>query len=162
MGLLKEEYKENKFENCFDTLYTKYTRVRRLRRDGNCFYRAFLYQLFEHLITSCHQGDETLYKQISDIVTKSKDELIAGGYEELVIGDFYDAFSEAIAGLPKVEKDEAKIEAHLLGLLGNNEGANYLIMFIRWLTALYLKQNAILYEVWVNGDIDGFCTREVE
>lgn len=47
-------------------------------------------------------------------------------------------------------------------LLGNNEGANYLIMFIRWLTALYLKQNAILYEVWVDGDIDGFCTREVE
>ena len=88
--------------------------------------------------------------------------MIASGYEELVIGDFYDAFSEALAGLPKVEKDKSKIEAHLLGLLGNNEGANYLIMFIRWLTALFLKQNAILYEVWVNGDIDGFGTREVE
>lgn len=105
LGTLKEEYKENKFENCFDALYTKYTRVRRLRRDGNCFYRAFLYHLFEHLITSCHKGDESLFKKLSDIVSKSKEELISVGYEELVIGDFYDAFVEAIEGLPKVEKN---------------------------------------------------------
>ncbi len=41
--ILKEEYKDNKFENCFEDLVKKYTKVRRLRRDGNCFYRAFLF-----------------------------------------------------------------------------------------------------------------------
>ena len=43
LGTLKQEYAHNKFENCFDVLYAKYKRVRRLRRDGNCFYRAFLF-----------------------------------------------------------------------------------------------------------------------
>ena len=52
LGLLKEEYKENKFENCFDVLYGRYRNVRRMRRDGSCFYRAFLFQLFEHCITN--------------------------------------------------------------------------------------------------------------
>ena len=43
LEVLKEEYRENKFENCFDDLSTKYKQVRRMRRDGNCFYRAYLY-----------------------------------------------------------------------------------------------------------------------
>ena len=49
-----------------------------------------------------------------------------------------------------------------MALLSNNEAANYLIMYIRWLTACYLKKNAMLYEDFVGGDIEGFCTREVE
>jgi hypothetical protein len=48
--VLKSEYRDNKFELCFDELYTRYTKVRRLRRDGNCFYRAFIFQLFEFFI----------------------------------------------------------------------------------------------------------------
>ena len=43
LRVVKAEYSENKFENCFDALYTRYKNVRRLRRDGNCFYRAFLF-----------------------------------------------------------------------------------------------------------------------
>ena len=40
---LKEEYKANKFENCFNVLFERYKKVRRMRRDGSCFYRAFLF-----------------------------------------------------------------------------------------------------------------------
>jgi ubiquitin thioesterase protein OTUB1 len=43
ISVLKEEFKENKFESSFDDLCKRYTKVRRLRRDGNCFYRAFLF-----------------------------------------------------------------------------------------------------------------------
>ena len=50
LAVLKHEYRDNKFELCFDELSNRYTRVRRLRRDGNCFYRAFLFQVFEHFI----------------------------------------------------------------------------------------------------------------
>ena len=82
------------------------------------------------------------------------------GYDEIVIEDFYDAFKAAVNKLESVKPDKAA--AHLLALLGNNEDANYLIMYIRWLTACFLKKNAILYEDFVGGDIAGFCTREVE
>lgn len=90
LGVLKEEYKDNKFENCFDTLYTRYKRVRRLRRDGNCFYRAFLFQIFEHFILN---DDKTLYKQFVELVEASKKDMMeVCGYDEIVIEDFYDTF----------------------------------------------------------------------
>ena len=43
LSVLKQEYAENKFENCFEVLYAKYKNVRRMRRDGNCFYRALIF-----------------------------------------------------------------------------------------------------------------------
>lgn len=57
LSVLREEYRENKFETCFDDLYTRYTKVRRLRRDGNCFYRAFLFQVFEYFIKNCSDSN---------------------------------------------------------------------------------------------------------
>ncbi len=82
------------------------------------------------------------------------------GYDEIVIEDFFDAFKDAVNKLETITP--ANAATHLLELLGNNEDANYLIMYIRWLTACFLKKNAILYEDFVGGDIAGFCTREVE
>ena len=43
LDVLRSEYQANKFENCFEVLYERYKHVRRMRRDGNCFYRAFLF-----------------------------------------------------------------------------------------------------------------------
>ena len=102
---LKQEYASNKFENCFDFLYQKYTRVRRLRRDGNCFYRAFLFQLFEHLIL---EDDKTYYNKLIEIVEKSKEDLMVNcGYDEVVIEDFYDSLLENLKKLATIPKDQA-------------------------------------------------------
>jgi hypothetical protein len=54
-SLVALEYIGTKFEDSFKLLTNSkgeggrgYKHIRRLRRDGNCFYRAFLFQLFEH------------------------------------------------------------------------------------------------------------------
>lgn len=41
--LMKHEFADSKFVACFDNLMQRYTKIRRLRRDGNCFYRAYLF-----------------------------------------------------------------------------------------------------------------------
>ena len=159
LAVLKEEYKQNKFENCFDVLNARYTKVRRMRRDGSCFYRAFMLQLFEHCILN--REDRSLYDKVKKITAESKEDLMTNaGYDEIVIEDFFDAFKDAVDKLEDVAPEQAS--EHLLKLLSNNEDANYLIMYIRWLTACFLKKNAILYEDFVGGDIAGWCTREVE
>ena len=44
IDIVKAEYRDNfKFEESFLELQKRYSRVRRLRRDGNCFYRAYLF-----------------------------------------------------------------------------------------------------------------------
>lgn len=52
--LVLNEYIDTKFEDSFRSLIKSkqlggrgYAHIRRLRRDGNCFYRSYLYQLFE-------------------------------------------------------------------------------------------------------------------
>jgi len=157
LGVLKQEYAQNKFENCFGVLYQKYKNVRRVRRDGNCFYRTFLFQLFEHLVLN---DDKTQYNKLIDIVTKSKEDLMLNGYDEIVIEDFYDTLLDALKGLAEVTKD--KVHEHLLKILCNAEEANYMIMYIRFLAALYLKKNAILYEAFCEGNVEAYCNREVE
>ena len=156
LGILKAEYADNKFENCFDALYTRYKRVRRLRRDGNCFYRAFLFQLFEHFIGE--KGAE--YERFLKMVVDSKDDLVKnGGYDEVAIEDFHDVFVKAVQKLKDVPAKNAV--DHCMSVLCNHEDANYIIMYARFMTATYLKKNSILFEDFV-GDVTQFCLREVE
>ena len=56
-----------------------------------------------------------------------------------------------------------KCEEHLVKLFCDKDYSSYLIMYARFLTSLYLKQNAILFEGFFEGpDLATFCTREVE
>lgn len=81
------------------------------------------------------------------------------GYDEIAIEDFWDLFLSELKKLETIEP--AKASEHLLKLLANKEEATYLIMYARFLTACYLKQNAIMFEDFV-GDVATFCLREVE
>ena len=104
IAVIKSEYENNKFEKCFDELSKRYKNIRRLRRDGNCFYRAFLFQLFEYFI----QTKGTEYKNFVKVVEDSKDDLVKnGGYDLIVIEDFYDVFLEQLKKLEQVNKNEA-------------------------------------------------------
>lgn len=58
-------------------LGTKYAHLRRLRRDGNCFYRAMAFKVFEWLCTDASEADVT---RIATIIHDSKDQLIALGW----------------------------------------------------------------------------------
>ena len=49
-----------------------------------------------------------------------------------------------------------------MSVLCNHAEANYIIMFMRFCAASYLKQNAILYEDFLGEPVATFCTREVE
>ena len=126
-----------------------------MRRDGNCFYRSFIYQIFEHIVAE--QDTPMLEKLIKTAEASKEDLMVNAGYEEIVIGDFYDIFLEELNKLKEVAKEDA--QKHCLELMSNHDQANYIIMYIRWLTALYLKKNAILFEAYIFefGDIHSFC-----
>ena len=107
------EYMDTKFEQSVRVLIKDkadggrgYKHIRRLRRDGNCFYRAFLYQLFEHYAIALQKGEcQEQYKKLIDTVEKSKDDLVKNaGYDEIVIEDFYDCFLGAVKKLEELPK----------------------------------------------------------
>ena len=81
------------------------------------------------------------------------------GYDEIAIDDFYQEFITALKKLADVKKEDAT--KHLMEVLCNHEAANYIIMYARFMTACYLKANAVLFEGFV-GDVSAFCQSEVE
>ena len=97
------------------------------------------------------QQNETQYKKLVTIVEKSKDDLVQhGGYDLIVIEDFYDVFLEQIKKLEQLPEEfkaaenkdqtyEQFVEAHLLKILCNHDEANYVIMYMRFMAASYLK-----------------------
>mgnify|MGYP003387679545 CR=1 FL=1 len=64
-----------------------YNNVRKVKGDGNCFYRAFLFSYLERIHRD-HDDAERL--RILNIFSESKSVVISQGYDEFVIESFYD------------------------------------------------------------------------
>jgi hypothetical protein len=84
--LLRAEYKDSIFEKAIDDFFKKINKWRTIRRDGNCFYRSFLFRLFEEFI---QRRDVNLHKNLTKLVEDSKDLCNENGYCWLVLEDFY-------------------------------------------------------------------------
>ena len=96
-----------------------------MRRDGNCFYRSYLFQIFEHYALALGGVDDGLtlgenldqikssYQALLETIKASKSDLTKeGGYDEIVIEDFYDVFLENVEKLAKLpEKFEVARKA---------------------------------------------------
>lgn len=82
-----------------------------------------------------------------------------GGYDEIAIEDFHEIFLDTLKGLKDIQAEDAPY--HCLTKMANNEDANYIIMYARFMAATHLKKNAILFENFV-GEINQFCLTEVE
>ena len=115
--IVMEEYANTKFEASLDLLFKPkeeggygYKHIRKMRKDGNCFYRAFIFQLFEHYAMRLKQGIFKFeYDKLVKIVDESKKDLIDNaGYNSIVIEDFYDVFLRHLKKLEKLPADFAE------------------------------------------------------
>lgn len=78
-------------------LNSQYRYMRRVRGDGNCFYRAFVFAYVEGLLNDNNFGGkrkisaEAERRRISDVIADSKDELVKKhGYSEIAIESFHE------------------------------------------------------------------------
>jgi hypothetical protein len=86
---LVSEFKDSQFLNSLNEITQKYDHIRTVRRDGNCFYRSFMFRLFEQL---SQNKQYKLYNQVVKIIEDSKDLIIRNGTQWFVLEDFYNIF----------------------------------------------------------------------
>lgn len=159
--VLIEDYKGNEeYSSSVKTVTEKYKFIRKVRRDGNCFYRSFIYRLFENI---CMKNNKDLYDKILKKITDSKDLTQRNGYEWLVVEDFYNLFYEEFTtSFNSLEKQNLTVRDYLDCLFENQEKGTYLIYFVRFCIAAYLKENFADYEMFVDGPFDKWVQQEVE
>lgn len=155
---LIEEYKDSIFANSIKTICDKYKFIKYVRRDGNCFYRAYIYRLFEHC---CINNDVTTYNEVLKKIEGCKDLLEFNGFEWIVVEDFYNVFVQQFKLIMTLNNEDRK--PYLEILFSDKEKGNYMIAFLRIYISAYIKENRLLYENFIfDEDLDSWCRREVE
>lgn len=114
---LKAEYAGNANENFMfgiDSLNRRYDGMRRVRGDGNCFFRGFIFALCEQLLNTnstnssgsggagtiaSNASSARLRARIEEKIRVSKSELIAVGYSEIAIDAFWETFVDYLAAM---------------------------------------------------------------
>ena len=137
---LEQEFENDPvFKSKVVKLSEKYAKFRRIRPDGNCFFRAVGYRLCEKLLSN-----ETELKRIKDNISPSKDEMVKLGMPEFTVEDFYDNFMDTLNQLGGDEKITDKELASMF----NDEGvSNYLVVFLRYILNIMLQK----YDIIITG-----------
>ena len=159
--LLLDDYKYNEeYSNSIKLITEKYKYIRKVRRDGNCFYRSYIYLLFEYI---CMKKNNSLYNHVLKKIEEIKELSKKVGYEWYLVEDFYNVFyGEFCSCYNCISSKEISDKDYLDNLFKDKEKTNYLIYFIRFCIASYLKENHLLYEVYVEGDFENWIHKEVE
>ena len=160
-SVLMEDYKSNsEYANSVKQITDKYKHIKKVRRDGNCFYRSFIFRLFEYI---CIKNNKALYEHVIKKIKDAKDLIERNGYDWSFIQDFYNIFyMEFHHCFNSLEACQMSVRDYLDKLFSDKEKGNYLIYFVRFCIAAYLKENSFLYEVYVDGPFGNWITSEVE
>ena len=76
-------------------LSTKYKSLRKVRGDGNCYYRAFLYSMCEHLLCSLIRDNHYAeFTRLKEVAHNSLAWVCGFGYEECAIDMFWEELVE--------------------------------------------------------------------
>ena len=97
-------------------LCTKYNSIRKIRGDGNCFYRGFMYSLCEQLLRSLlNNNNKDEFYRLKEVITKSLKWVCQYGYDETTIEMFYDELVELFDFIETVVKpnDDGKKDTTL-------------------------------------------------
>ena len=157
---LTEEYKSNEeYLKSIENISKKYKTYRKVRRDGNCFYRSFIYRLFEQ---ACIRNDKVLFEKIKQKIIESKNLTEKNGYEWAVVQDFYEIFLKEFTECFNSLSEGIIPREYLDKLFSDNEKGNYMIYFIRFCLAAYLKENKDNYKSYIEIDFDEWIRKEVE
>ncbi len=154
------------FRNGITHVSVKYSMMRSIRGDGNCFYRAYLYSYLETLLLLHNSQDETERAlgeterdRVEAVIKASLEDLVSVGYDKYAIELFYDEVLELCTNL------FSHTAASLLAAFLDESQGNCYIWFMRLLTAGYMKRHGDRFFPFVDGlyfDIGEYCKSEVE
>lgn len=139
--------------------------MRSVRKDGNCFYRAFAFRFCELLL----QNRGMQWQKVAiERAKESKALLTTMGYDMGLLEDFWEGFDNALTlhSSPEDEfKSDAESAAALLEMFQTQHLCDTIVCYLRLVTAALLKRDRDLYEAFILDDypsLDAFISSCVD
>lgn len=157
LSCLVTEFSEDPvYKSKSERLCGLYSSLRRVRPDGNCFFRGFGFSYFEQLL-----ADEGQWRSFQTLVAATKDQLLAQGFPKFTLEDFYDSF---MAVVNRLGGDSKMTSEELIDTFNDAATSDYLVVYLRLLTSAQLQKEQDFYQNFLEGDktMKEFCLQEVE
>ena len=160
---LLNDYRENtEYLNSVQIIANKYRSLRKIRRDGNCFYRGFIYRIFEYIsITKNNDLYEKFLKKIEETTVLAKKNTKISSLIDEFYNVFFGEFCSCYNALTNLNISSRDYINKLFND-DNREKCNYLVCFIRYSIAEYIRENRLLYEAYIEGNFEDWIEKEVE
>ena len=124
LSQLEDEFANDEiYRSKIAKLSEQYSEFRRIRPDGNCFFRAAGFRLFEWLLEN-----EAEFVKVKESLEPSKDQMVKLGMPEFTVEDFYDNFMETFNSVAGEQKTNL---SDLLKTFNDEGMSNYLVVFLR-------------------------------
>ncbi|PIA98140.1 Ubiquitin thioesterase otubain-like [Cercospora beticola] len=141
------------------SLPQKYSHYRTVRGDGKCGWRAVAFGYYEALI---HHGDlnrfgmeEARLKSIAPLMTQA-------GFNPTVIDDFADEAFDLLRELANAMAEGLDAGGLLVDKFNDDVVQNYIITYMRSLTAAWMKSKETEYAPWLLGQtVESYCQNQV-
>ncbi|ESS32066.1 ubiquitin thioesterase otubain-like family protein [Toxoplasma gondii GAB2-2007-GAL-DOM2] len=130
--------------------------MRRVRKDGCCFYRAYMYGVFLCFLRQ-REKIKSFIKRINDELLPKVQEVNAGAE---TVADFAE---ETVENLEKLESPEANTQT-LDDIFNDTCSSNYIVVFARLLASTHIKLNSELYLPFLTAyaTVEDYCSHEVD
>ena len=143
--LLTDEFTDSEFQ-CVEEL-KKFSQYRTVRRDGNCFFRAYLTGFLEET----RRLNEYEFNLIIEKIKNTKNLFDSVGFDQIVYEDFLEYFIEHLQRKDSIED-----------ILQEDQVSNSLVVFLRLWTSAFLRLNAEKFEPFIQMNMKEYCERWVE
>lgn len=132
----------------------RYTSVREVRRDGNCFIRAVLFRLLELQL----QRPDLAAMSIAFVTGIAP--ALCHTFSEYVL-DFCDVYRELVEG---VQSGKIATTSDLHAAVCNPDTSEYLVCFFRYVISWYIRQHAEIFSPYIVdfSSVAEYCSSEVE
>ena len=146
-------------------LATQYKSYRAVRGDGNCYYRAFLFALVEHLCKKSTTIEEL--KRIRDYVGRSIEDVVKCGYDRFTIDMFHEEMVDLLTAVAKEKETSSSISTSLHHRLNEeNATSDYCVWYLRVITSAYLKSDPDRFVHFLDDpsyiDVASYCAKEID
>lgn len=160
ISVLYEEYQNSpnflKKASALETVYLK-TAIRKARKDGNCFYRSFLFRLTELLCMGPQFFDRI---KPFDKVKAFSEMMVRAGFDKIVFEDFESFFVEFLTTIQNGGINILNVQQSL----SDKMTFDYYVMYLRFAISAYIRTSGGLFEMYFESDLElkNFCMKEVE
>ena len=182
---LQSSYEDNpRFLYKLQTGAATYSHVRRVRGDGNCFYRSLLFSVLEFALLPSPTLSPLLHYQLCqqfyDTFLAAPNALVSSGlYSEMVIEEFFESTKTLVdfalrrtldqRGLCPLDTPEERAERERLldglhALMNAEDTAPWHITWLRCLTSFQMQTHADEYSPYLvdHASVKAFCVAEVD